>query len=494
MGRGGGSSSTGPLREKLALIVLGYVAKNFSTTRTLLYLTLLLLYFLSIDLQLTSSYHLSAMIYSDSLLNSSNRVPRERLYAYVPVIADMLPRDDGLVAAHSAGYIFWVLTSSWLARSLNLDRGPAYLNHLAILNIVSTILTLLSIVYIEKIARIYLRPQEAVLLAFSYAIGSLSWVYSAIAYSQSFSAPFVAAGLYNLLVYLRCGRLRSLALANVFLSIATSSDHALILLWLGALILIALRSTSAGKVALGCFCCYVLSLIPTVLYYTYVTGTIIPTQTLYALHLGVEPLDISRVIEECSLFELLFGPRKSILLTSPALMLLALGSLRYIKRASNEERMELAYSLAGFTLGVLVYSAWYDWHGGLSYGPRLTYSVLPLLTVPVSVALRYGGGCVRLTLLCLSAVGAIFNAIVIATNHFSCAYQDIAHTYIPQPLACNLPLLLTGCRSPTVLGLLGISCVGSAVTLLSSVTATKFLLAIVSRVGGPRCASRSSIC
>lgn len=432
-------------------------ALSLRDTRIIIYFLIYLLYMLTINVGLTSSYHISVLAYSDSLLNGSSRLHQDIVAKYFPAITDIVPLKSGFIAAHSAGFVFWSLTSLLISRFLGLEHQPFYFESFLVLNILSTLVGIVSIIYVEKIARLYLNPRDALILTFSYAVGSLTLVYSSTAYSQSFAAPFVAIGLYYLLVYLRSGKLRYLLLTATFYSIATYSDHTLIVLGLSVLIvLIKKKKASSLHEVLSYISCYMFLLIPVVAYYILITGSLTPTQSLYPTYLGLQPLDVSRIVTEFSLLELLFGLRKGLLITAPALLIFSLHSFLYIEKTENLEKFELIYTLTLFFLGVILYSSWYDWHGGLSYGPRLLYSILPLLSVTSSISLKYGRRV--LTFLLLSNIGALFNVLTTSTNPFSCAYQDLVLNYIPQAVACNLPSLLSICRNPTVLGSLGFSC------------------------------------
>ncbi len=450
-------------------------AFSLYSTRIIIYLLIFLLYMLTINTGLTSSYHISVLAYSDTLLNGSIRLHQDIVAKHFPAITDIVPLESGFIAAHSAGFVFWSLASSLTSRFLGLEYLPFYFESFLVLNIVSTLMGVISIIYVEKIARLYLKPRDALIVTFSYAVGSLTWVYSSTAYSQSFAAPFVAIGLYYLLVYLRSSKLRYLLLTAIFYSIASYSDHTLILLGLSVLaVLIMRKRTVPLHEMLSYISCYMFLLIPVATYYTLVTGSLTPTQTLYSTYLGLKPLDVSRIVTQFSLLELLFGLRKSLLVTAPALLVFSLCSFLYIGRAEDLEKSELIYTLILLFLEVTLYSSWYDWHGGLSYGPRLLYSILPLLNVASSISLKYGGRVP--TFLFLSNIGALLNVLTISTNPFSCAYQDLVHNHIPQAIACNLQSLSLKCRSPTLLGSLGLSCITSFLLLFSIVVAINFLL------------------
>ncbi|MCS7099951.1 MAG: hypothetical protein RMH84_02975, partial [Sulfolobales archaeon] len=114
---------------------------------------------------------------------------------------------------------------------------------------------------------------------------------------------------------------------------------------------------------------------------------------------------------------------------------------------------------------------------GVSYGPRLLYSTLPLLAALTAVTLSSYWK-LSYAYVSLGLLGAILNAIVVATNPLSCSYQDLLEASLPQPLACNAPLLSSSRGSPTLLGELGISSLTTALVLALIAIAIKGILVV----------------
>ena len=427
-----------------------------AVVRFVFYLLLASLYAASITWGLTTSYHISVLLYSNTLIDGSTRVSGELVSALGGYVVDVVDVGGGYVAAHSSGFVFWSTVASALARALGLGGGYLYLEHLRVLNALAVATGILAVLYVERLALLYVDGWKALLVASTYATG-LSWVYTSIAYSQSFSAPFTAAGLYYLVRWIRERRPRDAAASLLALSLASTSDHTLVLLGLVAVVL-ALAGSRGARASAIALALYLLPLSAAALYYRLVAGVPLTTQTAYAERLGVVPLDPGRILGDLSLVELVLGPRKSLLVSSPALAISPILALPSVARPSRL-RGELLLTYSTLVALLLAYSSWYDWHGGLSYGPRVVLSILPLTALLLSVSLSKGRFLEYLTA-ALSIPGAVFSSLAISTNPVSCAYQELATGLLPQPVVCNYPRLAPGCRSPTLLGATGVDCLG----------------------------------
>lgn len=450
---------------------------NFYTARTTVYVIVVLLYLLSVNTSIISSYHYTILVFADSILNGSTKIAPETYYRYFPIAVDVISTSEGFIAAHSAGYVFWASLSISISRFLTPGADREYFSAFRAMNFISALMGLLSMVFVEKIAKLYLNHREALLVAVFYAVGSIAWIYSAVAYTQSFSAPFVAIGTYYLFSYLRLRRLHYLTLSFISFSAATAADHFLIIVGVSSLLLVCYVDRAKLKSLVTSTIFYSTFLILTLLYYIWVVGKPLPTQSLYAAQLGYSVLDITRVVREYSLLEMLFGYKKGLPAVSPAVLLALLTSPLILLKVKTLERVEVFYSLTVFLSTAFMYASWYDWHGGLSYGPRLLYSLFPLLTTPTAIALRTQKR-LAYVFVSLSLLGAISSAITVATDPLSCAYQDLARENLAQPLVCNLPLLYFNCRSPTLLGWFGATCSIAVLIFIATIVVVKGILLI----------------
>ncbi|MCX8208128.1 MAG: hypothetical protein N3G79_00550 [Sulfolobales archaeon] len=458
-------------------VVLKKLCADFHTARAVVYVLTALLYLVSVNTLLITNYHFTVLAFADSIVAGSTRISPESYYKHFQAVVDVIFTSEGFVAAHSAGYVFWATLSVLISKLPILSEDGAFLNAFRAMNYVSAFMGILSVTFVEKIAKLYLNARRSLLVAILYALGSIAWVYSTVSYTQSFSAPFVTIGLYYLFSYVRWRSPTHLVISFLLFSIASAADHSLVVLGIGSLLLVCYVDRAKLKNLVVSAAPYSTFLVLALLYYTWILGRPQPAQSIYAAQFRYAPLDITRVTGELSLLKMLLGYRKGLLAVSPAMLLALLTSPLALLKRRPQIRAEVFYLLAVFLSTATAHAAWYDWHGGVSYGPRLLYSTLPLLAALTAVTLSSYWK-LSYAYVSLGLLGAILNAIVVATNPLSCSYQDLLEASLPQPLACNAPLLSSSRGSPTLLGELGISSLTTALVLALIAIAIKGILVV----------------
>ena len=86
-----------------------------------------------------------------------------------------------------------------------------------------------------------------------------------------------------------------------------------------------------------------------------------------------------------AMYGLLISPQKGLVLYSP-LVLASLPGLRSLWRGHAREALLAA---GVFIFHVVVFSAWYDWQGGVNWGPRFLVPTLPFLMLPIAAGLAH---------------------------------------------------------------------------------------------------------
>jgi 4-amino-4-deoxy-L-arabinose transferase-like glycosyltransferase len=86
------------------------------------------------------------------------------------------------------------------------------------------------------------------------------------------------------------------------------------------------------------------------------------------------------------LWQLLFGTRRGLFLTSPVLLLAFAGLFRLLR--NRERRAEGLLFFSCFALLWLVNSAFREWHAGFSLGPRYLIPALPFVCLPLATVFR----------------------------------------------------------------------------------------------------------
>lgn len=152
---------------------------------------------------------------------------------------------------------------------------------------------------------------------------------------------------------------------------------------------------------------------------------------------------------------LLFSPGKSVLIYAPPLALAALLGRRLWRRWP-----EIAQFLAlAWTAALIFFGAWWAWHGGWSWGPRLLVPLLPLSCLPLGLPPAGRGW--RAALFGVILLGAAINALGVLTDPVA-PYERISvggetdydrlHWQLrATPLAVAVERLLAGQTEPLAL-------------------------------------------
>lgn len=138
---------------------------------------------------------------------------------------------------------------------------------------------------------------------------------------------------------------------------------------------------------------------------------------------------------------LLFSPGKSIFLYSPPLLL----SVVLWYRFRREYRLLADSILVMFAAALGVYGAWWAWHGGWVWGPRLLVPVVPLCCLSLGTfPLRRSWIIAAVIIVALGVAVQMIGTFTSVIPHYSAVFQD-AHPDSPEKYAQinwhNPPLL-----------------------------------------------------
>jgi hypothetical protein len=131
------------------------------------------------------------------------------------------------------------------------------------------------------------------------------------------------------------------------------------------------------------------------------------------------------------MFGLLLSPKKGLVFYSPLLLALLPGARALWRRHSREALLAAAV----FAFHVLAFSAWYDWQGGVNWGPRFLVPTLPFLMLPIATGLAYN----RASRLLFWALLPLSIAIQVVGTAVS--YQTLPASFIRGTLPRQLPPL-----------------------------------------------------
>jgi len=113
------------------------------------------------------------------------------------------------------------------------------------------------------------------------------------------------------------------------------------------------------------------------------------------------------------MLKLLFGCRRGLLITAPALIFAPLGLRILCKQSATRIFAYAATAIAGYYF--IFHSSFLSWPGGWSYGPRYMAAGIPFLCIGVAPVWTILTSRWRKILLALTACGALFSLMAVST-------------------------------------------------------------------------------
>ncbi|MDT7887948.1 MAG: hypothetical protein RQ885_03105 [Desulfurococcales archaeon] len=166
-------------------------------------------------------------------------------------------------------------------------------------------------------------------------------------------------------------------------------------------------------------------------------------ETLLLVRIGVDGYLGLSVNPLYGLYMLIIDPRKGLIPLYPVLGLGASMLPRFIASIPDiYERLLLVIFLASYTIP---HAMWYDFDGGLSYGPRFLTPITPILAPSLQLLLTRRPRLEPLVMV-LSALSILTNSVVVTVSPYTCALEEMEFPS-NQFLSCVLPKLVEGVRS-----------------------------------------------
>jgi hypothetical protein len=301
-----------------------------------------------------------------------------------------------------------------------------------------------------KISLFYTKSRSAALLAaFTLAFGTSVWPFAVEIYPHDLSMLFSLLSVYLVLVYCKATIRPSwlLGMAGLALGLATFVEYAAGLFVFPLFVYLVLRgkrgegrsilSTLFGAETISFPAAFVVAGFGTNFLYNY---AIFRNPFLFPQQEYVKGLHFYLGDLAAHILFYLASPYRGILFFSPVLILGFYGLYRMSKTTSVRSDSILFLSL--FCLIWIFYSAWQDWDGGFSYGPRFLILGLPFLVIPVSVFLSENRSRIwRSVFLALFILSSLIEGIGAISGSSPPSTTDVL-TYLP--VTYNLPLILQG--------------------------------------------------
>ena len=291
--------------------------------------------------------------------------------------------------------------------------------------------------------------------------GSLPWIYSSHIFPQAPLTLYITASLYTSLMIIKSRfgviHIRYVILNALFSGLMFLTDPSTTTLILSYTIYLLITIVSSSRKNFIYGITYLLTrsilwiLVFSVfllfqLYYDYVTtgDPFQPPELVYSNIRGLGTglnLDPQKIVY--AIYIQLIDFRKSLLVLYPLTIFL----LIYLVLYRDVFQRDIWVLIMVYVIVPLItYSAWHDYHGGLSYGPRFLTPLTALLSIPLTYVLRTSPYTLHIIILMLTSYSIVENSIVLTTNVYPCAIQDLSPLE-NQFIKCSIKNLLDGERS-----------------------------------------------
>ncbi len=251
----------------------------------------------------------------------------------------------------------------------------------------SAFCTALSAVFVYKLcSTLGSRKYPAIAVSLVYAFATPVWVFGKTQFPHTYSALFLVMAYYFVLKTPRISS-RSALIVDILSAVAVSIEYtnAVLLLPEMAFIFGKLRRELDVRSVLeriSVFFAPVLVVGFLLLVYNYVlfhNPFTFPEDYWIGYDGQASSLSQFSTPLLTGLQELLLSPSRGLLLFSPVVVLAIPGSLLLAKK----RRWEVILLESVFLCNLLLYSKWYLWDGGGSFGPRFLVTSIPLLVIPI---------------------------------------------------------------------------------------------------------------
>jgi hypothetical protein len=279
-----------------------------------------------------------------------------------------------------------VLTYPFGALGFSLDGGEfnPFGNALLLDEAAIALAGALGILFTYRICRFYAPPRPSFLASLCLAFGTTVWPFATVMFPHVVAMSLSIVAVYLVLRYCRDqSGWTSLVLAGWCLGLATFTEYVALLLIIPLTAYLILSLTDrrwrvwlfAAGVVIG----------PLLhLFFNFVAfrNPLVFPEGLKA-HETVGRFDIAAMPGHILAY--VISPYRGVLLLSPVLAFGVVGLVRMLR--DDTTRLDATLFIALFLMVVIPYSAWFDWAGGVGYGPRFLILGLPYVAVPISVAL-----------------------------------------------------------------------------------------------------------
>ncbi|HYB04382.1 MAG TPA: hypothetical protein VED17_07965 [Nitrososphaerales archaeon] len=311
--------------------------------------------------------------------------------SFFPNSVDVFQYNGNYYMANAPGIAFFTLPGAIAAFLLKGGPLDLYGNTLLFTEIPIAIANSFAAYFVFKIGNYYFRKDVSSYLAFCYAFSTISWPFATFLFQSDVSALLDLMVVFLVIKIDRassCGRGMRFGppvLAGLVVACGVITDYVngILIPTIGVYLFFALRKQGrklVGKSLLGFLSGSIgtSSLLLGLYNYSSFGKFFVSSEQLY-LHSASILGNFNFPVDQ-GLFLNLLTPMRGLFFFSPVLLLGVWGFWEMLRDSSTDREGLLILSVF---LGILMlYSAWYDPTGGLSFGPRLIVSSIPFLLLP----------------------------------------------------------------------------------------------------------------
>ncbi len=290
-------------------------------------------------------------------------------------------------------------------------------------SMINSILTALSclVVFMFATERFKFNPRTGLILAVGFGLSTIAWYYSEDFMSEPAATLFLLSAVYCVTSKDAVMRKRNLAWAGTFLALAISCRLAMVIVIPGFILYQwMLWKELEGKKNEDLIRDIIRPAIPVIavliliMFYNYWRfGN--PFETGYENFKG-------RFL--VGFFGILFSPGKSLFLFNP---LILFGCLAFRSFLRDERKMAVLFGWL-IVSHLILFSSWWSWQGGMSWGPRLMLVVIPYLILPIGFLLREHREAVKIPIL-LALLAGILIQLPSVTVNIARYYYEMSRDY-----------------------------------------------------------------
>jgi len=297
------------------------------------------------------------------------------------------------------------------------------------------------IYFVYRICRLYAGPAASLMVALAAAFGTPIWPFTTVVFENVLSMMFAVVSVYFVLRYSsKTPRTAPPLVAGVLLGLASFVEYAAVLFVVPLALYVWYRSRSARSTGI-LILSFLVGPILNAIYDFVLFGNplILPEELkskasqplvgiLASFNIGSAPIHVLLYIA---------SPYRGVIFLCPVMFLGILAIIPNWRVASLRAESLLLLSLA--LLIIVFYSAWWDWAGGLAYGPRFLTIAAPFMTVPLAPYLdrirRHWEGMPFYALV-------VYGSFIQGAGAMTTAYSNAGGSNLFQPLSLNIPWLL----------------------------------------------------